>query len=110
VIRRRAWIKNGCNAFENVRPVSTPIAFWTKKDIWDYIEQSHLDYCDIYKMGYNRSGCCFCLMGIQNPQESKRLIRLKNTHPHIYKYIMEQLHLNEIIDEMNKSPCIRIQY
>lgn len=46
--RRTAWKKNGCNAFEAKRPVSTPLAFWTEQDILHYIKKYNVPYCSVY--------------------------------------------------------------
>ena len=37
IIRRKAWLKNGCNVFEAAEPKSTPMAFWTQQDVLHYI-------------------------------------------------------------------------
>ena len=62
-IRKTEYLKTGCNAFENTRPHSNPISFWTTKDIWDYIKINNISYSKIYNMGYKRTGCMFCMFG-----------------------------------------------
>lgn len=47
-LRRTEWIKNGCNAFENKRPRSAPLSFWTEQDILHYIKQYNVPYCSVY--------------------------------------------------------------
>jgi 3'-phosphoadenosine 5'-phosphosulfate sulfotransferase (PAPS reductase)/FAD synthetase len=46
--RRTAWKKNGCNAFNAKRPMSTPLAFWTEQDILHYIKIYNVPYCSVY--------------------------------------------------------------
>lgn len=36
-VRKQKWLKDGCNAFNSVRPVSTPMSFWTEQDVYKYI-------------------------------------------------------------------------
>ena len=36
-IRKQAWIRHGCNAFESKSPTSQPLSFWTEQDILKYI-------------------------------------------------------------------------
>lgn len=62
-LRTQAWLRTGCNAFENKRPISQPLAFWLEKDIWDYIRRFNVPYSKIYDMGYHRTGCIFCMFG-----------------------------------------------
>jgi len=47
-LRRTEWIKNGCNAFENKRPRSAPLSFWTEQDILHYIKEYNVPYCPVY--------------------------------------------------------------
>lgn len=47
-IRKTAWIKNGCNAFESKRPTSQPLSFWTKQDILHYLKKYNVPYASVY--------------------------------------------------------------
>ena len=47
-IRRTAWMKNGCNAFESKRPISQPLSFWTEQDILHYLKKYNVPYCSVY--------------------------------------------------------------
>lgn len=47
-LRKQAWIKNGCNAFESTRPISQPLSFWTEQDILHYIKKYDVPYCQVY--------------------------------------------------------------
>ena len=42
--RKSAYLKKGCNSFDSKRPMSTPLGFWTEKDIWDYIHKFQILY------------------------------------------------------------------
>ena len=98
-LRLQSWILNGCNSFDTKKPKSQPLSFWTEKDIWDYIKTRGLNYSKIYDMGYERTGCVFCMFGLwSEPKYNNRFIRLKKTHPKLYKYCMENLGLKEIIN------------
>ncbi|MHC4294387.1 MAG: phosphoadenosine phosphosulfate reductase family protein [Planctomycetota bacterium] len=55
--RRGVYLKHGCNAFNLTRPRSTPLAFWSDRDIWAYIRRFKVPYSPIYDMGYSRTGC-----------------------------------------------------
>ena len=48
MIRRNAWLKNGCNAFESKNPTSQPMSFWTEQDILHYIKKYDVPYCPVY--------------------------------------------------------------
>lgn len=47
-MRRTAWIKKGCNAFDSKKPSSQPLSFWTEQDILHYIKKYDVPYCSVY--------------------------------------------------------------
>lgn len=101
-MRLRQYEKNGCNAFNLQSPISWPIAFWTEENIWEYIHMENISYSTIYDMGEKRTGCMFCLFGIQNEKNGKnRLQRMKKNHPLQYKFLIEKLRYNDVIDFIN---------
>lgn len=46
--RATTWKKQGCNAFNATRPVSTPLSFWTEQNILHYIKKYNVPYCSVY--------------------------------------------------------------
>lgn len=47
-VRKQAWIRHGCNAFESASPTSQPMSFWTEQDVLAYIVKNKLDIADVY--------------------------------------------------------------
>lgn len=47
-VRKREWIKSGCNAFDTKNPTSRPLSFWTELDILHYIKEFDVPYCPVY--------------------------------------------------------------
>ena len=47
-IRKQAWIRHGCNAFDSKSPTSQPLSFWTEQDILKYIIQNSLEIASVY--------------------------------------------------------------
>lgn len=39
-----------------------PILDWSFSDIWKFIKEKKLHYCELYDQGYSRIGCVFCPM------------------------------------------------
>jgi 3'-phosphoadenosine 5'-phosphosulfate sulfotransferase (PAPS reductase)/FAD synthetase len=93
-LRQQSYSKYGCNAFNKNPPASRPIMFWAEKDIWDYIHLNNLSYDTIYDKGVKRTGCMFCMFGIQ--YEDKFGI-LKEIHQEIYEYCMNKLGCKEVL-------------
>jgi len=96
--RLKTYYNFGCNAFDLKRPRSTPLAFWTHDDIWNYIRANNVSYSPIYDMGYVRTGCYCCGFGVHLEKHPNRFERLKETHPKLYRYVIDKLGMGPIID------------
>ena len=40
----------------------SPIFHWADRDIWQFIRENDMPYCNLYDNGYKRIGCMFCPM------------------------------------------------
>jgi len=101
-LRRNAWLKNGCNAFDSIRPISNPMAFWTEQDVLRYIVESNIAVASVYgeitrdengryhTTKCDRTGCVFCGFGCHVEKEPNRFQRLKITHPKLWEYCMKE--------------------
>jgi 3'-phosphoadenosine 5'-phosphosulfate sulfotransferase (PAPS reductase)/FAD synthetase len=104
--REQQYLETGCNAFNLGRPQSQPIAFWTEKDIWDYLNTYKIPYSKIYDMGETRTGCMFCMFGVHLEKEPNRFQRMATTHPQLYDYCFKELEegglgLGHVLDYIN---------
>jgi len=100
-LREQYYLRTGCNAFTNKRPRSWPMAFWMEKDIWEYIRLNDLKYSKIYDMGYDRTGCMFCMFGVHMEGSPNRFQRMALTHPKQYKFCMDKLGLRKVLSYMH---------
>lgn len=96
--RTQDYLRFGCNAFEAKRPISRPLGFWTKSDIWQYLKQFNVPYSKIYDMGYDRTGCMFCAYGVHLEKGENKFQLMKRTHPTQWRYCMFKLGLAEVLD------------
>lgn len=111
-IRKQAWERTGCNAFESKDPKSQPLSFWTENDILTYLHTYNIPYCSVYgdivetgKMihgissnvpeltttGVDRTGCMFCMFGCHLDKKPNRFQRMKETHPKQYEYMLKPI-------------------
>ena len=91
------YLRKGCNAFDNKNPQSNPMSFWLEKDIWNYIKKFNLGYSSIYDMGYQRTGCMFCMFGVHLEKLPNRFQTMKHTHPKLYDYCLNKLGLKDVL-------------
>jgi len=100
-MRRETYLKYGCNAYDFVRPTSTPLSFWTEEDIWSYLREFNVPYSPIYDIGYNRTGCMFCMFGVHREKYPNRFQRMQITHPKLWNYCINNLDERKILDYIN---------
>ena len=104
--RRYAWYQTGCNAFKQGK--SKPLSFWTEQDILKYIKDNNVTIPSAYgeiiidrdgkyrTTKEKRTGCIFCPIGAHLEKPNK-FQRLKESHPALYKYCMQELGLEEFL-------------
>ena len=116
--RKTAWLRNGCNSFDSVRPISQPMSFWTEQDVLQYLRNYDIPYASVYgeikedengklyTTGCDRTGCVFCGFGCHLEKEPNRFQRLKQTHPNLWEYCMKDwenggLGMKNVLDYIN---------
>jgi phosphoadenosine phosphosulfate reductase len=53
-------------------PIVSPLFHWSTADVWTYIRQNNVPYCDLYDQGFARLGCVGCPMASKRRQELDR--------------------------------------
>ena len=98
IMRFQSIMKEGCNGFDMKSPQSRPLAMWTESHIWEYLNTFNVPYSPIYDMGYTSTGCMFCMFGLHLEGYPNRFERMRETHPKLYKYCMEDLGLQKVME------------
>ena len=116
-LRTTSWILYGCNAFNSKKQQSRPMSFWTEQDILQYIKEYNIPIAKVYgdiildengkykTTGVNRTGCMFCMYGVQYEESPNRFEKMKITHPKQYEWCMRDvdkggLGLNQVLNYM----------
>jgi phosphoadenosine phosphosulfate reductase len=51
----------------------SPIIKWSNADVWNFIRDRNIEYCELYDKGYHRIGCMFCPMAnVKSKQRDRR--------------------------------------
>jgi len=98
VLRKEMYLRKGCNSFSATNPQSNPLSFWTEENVWEYIEKYNLSYSRIYDMGYDHTGCMFCMFGVHLEKGLNRFQRMKQTHPKQWEYCINKLGCGKVLD------------
>ena len=109
-LREASYLKHGCNAFESNRPKLTPIAIWQEQDILQYIVDNEIEYASCYgeivqledgsliTTRERRTGCMFCMFGIQYDGTPNRFQRMERDYPKQYDYCINKLGIGAVLD------------
>lgn len=100
MMRTRLWLKYGCSIYKSSEPKSAPLSFWTDLDIREYIRQVNIPYCEIYDMGYKRTGCFACMFGVHMENIPNRFQRMQETHPKLWR-ACQKWGIPEVLDYIN---------
>lgn len=111
--RRVSWLNTGCNVFEGTKRKSMPLSFWTEQDILEYLYINELPYASVYgeiksdknnifyTTGVSRTGCMFCMFGINMEKQPNRFQQMEYTHPKQHDYCINKLGFGELLDFVN---------
>ncbi len=112
-LRRQQYMRQGSCIYRDRKTIQAhPLIFWREQDILRYILENNIPIPSVYgeiknTSGYyyttqlNRTGCMFCLFGIQHEGEPNRFQLMKESHPKIYNYCLNQLGFKEILQFMD---------
>ncbi len=111
--RMESAMLHGCNAFDMAEPKSRPLTMWQEHHIHEYAYKYNVPISPIYSMGYEHTGCMFCMFGLHLEKSPNRFERMKETHPKLYRYCMEELGLRKVMEwypKRNWIPQERINF
>lgn len=78
----------------------SPIINWTNSDVWNFIRNHKIEYCELYDKGYHRIGCVFCPMSsVKSKQKDrKRYPGIERTIKKSIKYLCENNNYGDDLD------------
>lgn len=109
-LRERQYMARGCNAFSDKNPASMPMAIWLEQDVLRYIVEHDIEYASCYGeivdddsgklrcTREDRTGCMFCMFGIQYDGTPNRFQRMERDYPKQYDYCINKLGIGKVLD------------
>lgn len=94
---------------------SMPLGIWTEQDVLRYHQLNPGLLAPVYgtieqgpdgllhTTGERRTGCIFCCFGLQREYrltKTHRFLRMKESHPKLYDYCMDDLGLEQVLEFM----------
>lgn len=109
--RQSNYLKTGCNAYHLHK--SQPMSFWTEQDVLEYLYSFNKPFSEIYggitvdengkykTTGVKRTGCMFCMFGVQLEKTPNRFQLMRATHPKHYNHCINVLGCGKVLDYLN---------
>lgn len=72
------------------RRVLNPIYDWTTEEVWEFIKEYNIPYCELYDKGYKRLGCVGCPMG-NAKEELEKYPKFKQAYIRAFQRMVENL-------------------
>lgn len=109
--RKSAYLTTGCNAFLKREPSSQPLSFWLEQDVLQYLMLTGIPYASIYgeiisdpkteklkTTGAQRTGCMFCMFGVQVERRPNRFQLMEQSHPSQYALCINRMGCGAVMD------------
>lgn len=72
------------------KTVLNPIIDWDDAEVWEFIHEYDVPYCELYDQGYKRLGCIGCPMsGDHQAREFERYPRIKNIYLRAFEKLLK---------------------
>lgn len=71
--------------------ILNPIIDWGNEDIWEFIYQNQIPYCDLYDKGYTRLGCIGCPMNSKQAEELEKYPKFKRAYLKAFEKMLVEL-------------------
>lgn len=75
--------------FARGKTVLNPIIDWEDDDVWEFIHEYKVPYCELYDQGYKRLGCIGCPMNTTAKQELERYPAIKKIYLRAFERMLE---------------------
>ena len=67
-----------CAKSDKTKSFLNPIIDWSAMEVWDYIRDSNLPYCELYDEGFKRLGCVLCPFSREIKREMEYFPKIAN--------------------------------
>ena len=65
------------HCYMQAKTTVNPIVDWTTEEVWEFIHEYNVPYCELYDQGYTRLGCIGCPMNTAAAAELEKYPKYK---------------------------------
>lgn len=73
------------------RRVLNPIYDWDTEEVWEFIKEYNVPYCELYDKGYTRLGCIGCPMSTKNAEELEKYPKFKQAYIRAFQRMVDNM-------------------
>lgn len=73
---------------QNRKKVLNPILDWTDDEVWEFIKEYQIPYCELYDQGFKRLGCIGCPL---NPKTQRELLERYPKYKALYLKAFDEM-------------------
>lgn len=73
----------------HARRVLNPIFDWTEDEVWEFIREYEVPYCELYDKGYKRLGCIGCQMNTRREQDLEQYPKFKQAYIRAFQRMID---------------------
>jgi len=78
------------NCYKMRKTLVNPIIDWTDDDVWEFIHEHNIPYCELYDRGYKRLGCIGCPMNPAAAAELRRYPKYRTMYLHAFGKMIKE--------------------
>ena len=78
------------NCYKMRKTIVNPIINWTDEDVWDFIHENNIPYCELYDRGFKRLGCIGCPMNTNAAKELELYPKYKQMYLHAFERMLAE--------------------
>lgn len=77
------------SCYKQRKTTLNPIIDWTDEEVWEFLREYKVPYCELYDQGFKRLGCIGCPMG--GPEKQKKELNLYPKYRDLYIKSFERM-------------------
>lgn len=74
-----------------------PIIDWTDAEVWEFIHEYKVPYCELYDQGYKRLGCIGCPMSSNQQKELEDYPKYKELYLRAFAKMLDKMNDSKLI-------------
>ena len=76
--------------YKRRKTLLNPIIDWTDAEVWEFIKEYNVPYCELYDQGFKRLGCIGCPMSSNQKHELNEYPKIKQAYLKAFERMIKE--------------------